>query len=216
MHIKVMLVDDHRIMRDGLRSLLQNEKGIEVVGEAANGREAVRMARELAPDVVVMDLTMPEMSGTEATAEILAAQPGTKVLALSMVLDRGCVVETLKAGAKGYLLKDCAAEELVGAIRTVANGAPYLCQQITSLVITEFTRDTVGEEEAVAKRLSKREREVLQLIADGVNTKEIAYRFGISVKTVEVQRSSIMKKLNLYSIAELTKFAIREGLTSIR
>lgn len=216
MHIRVLLADDHRIMRQGLKSLLQGEKGIEVVGEAANGDEAVSAARELTPDVILMDLTMPVMSGIEATAAICSAQPGIKVLALSMVLDRGCVVEALKAGAKGYLLKDCAADELVDAIRTVSKDVPYLCRYITSLVMSEFTRNNAEKEDPVSSRLSKREREVLQHIADGESSKEIAFNFGVSVKTVEAQRNSIMKKLNLFSVAELTKLAIREGLTSVQ
>lgn len=215
MSVRVMLVDDHRIMRDGLRSLLQSENDIEVVGEAADGREAVTVAGEVAPDVVVMDLTMPGMSGTEATAEILAARPDTKVLALSMVLDRGCVVEALKAGGVGYILKECAAEELVTAIRAVASGSPYLCDQITSLIMKDFSRNEDEKGVDTASRLSKREREVLQQVAEGRSTKAIAFEFGVSIKTVEVQRHNIMKKLNLFSVAELTKFAIREGLTSI-
>lgn len=215
MSIRVMLVDDHRIMRDGLRSLLQNEEGIEVVGEAADGREAVTLAGELLPDVIVMDLTMPGMSGTEATAEIMAAMPDTKVLALSMVLDRGCVVEALKAGGAGYILKECAVGELVTAIRAVASGAPYLCDQITSLIMKDFSRSEDEKAEDKAALLSKRESEVLRMVADGKSTKEIAFTLGVSIKTVEVQRHSIMKKLNLFSVAELTKFAIREGLTSI-
>ncbi len=215
MSISVVLVDDHRIMRDGLRSMLQKEAGIAVVGEAANGREAVTVACELAPDVVVMDLTMPGMSGTEAITEITAAMPDTKVLALSMVLDRGCVVEALKAGGAGYVLKECAGEELVKAIRAVASGAPYLCDQITALIMQDFSRNRDEKSSATVERLSKREREVLQLVAEGKSTKDIAFTFGVSIKTVEVQRHNIMKKLNLFSVAELTKFAIREGLTTV-
>lgn len=215
MNIRVLLVDDHKIMREGLKALLAREQTMEVVAEAANGREAVRKADELLPDVVVMDLTMPEMNGIEAIRQIVAAHPGVRTLALSMVLDRACVVETLKAGATGYLLKDCAFEELVDAIRTVASGAPYLCPQITTLVIRDFTKVAGASSGSSCAQLSKREREVLQLIAKGNSTKEIAFTFGVSIKTVAVQRMNVMKKLNLFSVADLTRYAVREGLASI-
>lgn len=215
MSIRVMLVDDHKIMREGLKSLLDRATDIEVVALAANGIEALQKAKEFRPDVVVMDLTMPEMGGIEATQRIMAANPEIKVLALSMIQDKSCVVESLKAGAKGYLIKDCAGEELLGAIHTLAGGESYLCSRITELIIRDYTQLVVGSSAQSTSNLSKREQEVLQLIADGKSTKEIAYMFGVSIKTVDVQRSNIMKKLNLYSIAELTKYAVREGLTSI-
>lgn len=215
MGIRVLLADDHRIMREGLKSLLEHEQDLEIVGEAANGYEAVRLTEELKPDVVVMDLNMPKMSGIEAIRQILSTAQRTKALALSMALDRVCVVETMKAGASGYLLKDCAAEELVGAIHNVMNGELYLCSKITELVVKDYM-DIISDDAAeIRGRLTRREREVLELIAEGKNTKEIAFRFGVSVKTTEVQRSSIMKKLNLFSIAELTKYAIRHGLTTL-
>lgn len=217
MSIRVMLVDDHKIMREGLKSLLDRAADVEVVAQAANGIEALQRAEECSPDVVVMDLTMPEMGGIEATRRIVEANPDIKVLALSMIQDKSCVVESLKAGAKGYLIKDCAGEELLGAIRILAAGESYLCSRITELVIRDYTQ-FVAESSSLfqtATNLSKREQEVLQLIADGKNTKEIAFMFGVSVKTVDVQRNNIMKKLNLHSIAELTKYAVREGLTSI-
>ena len=217
MSIRVLLVDDHKIMREGLKSLLDKSTDIEVVAQAANGIEALQKAEECRPDVVVMDLTMPEMGGIEATQRIVTANPDIKVLALSMIQDKSCVVESLKAGAKGYLIKDCAGEELLGAIRTLAAGEFYLCSRITELVIRDYTllaAESPSTEQSTTN-LSKREQEVLQLIADGKNTKEIAFMFGVSIKTVDVQRSNIMKKLNLHSIAELTKYAVREGLTSI-
>ncbi|WP_041245468.1 response regulator transcription factor [Geotalea uraniireducens] len=215
MNIRVLLVDDHKIMRKGLKAILALEHTIEVVAEAANGREAIRKADELLPDVVVMDLTMPEMNGIEAIRQIVAAHPDVRTLVLSMVLDRACVMETFKAGATGYLLKDCAVEELVGAIHTVASGEPYLCPQITSLVIRDYTKGADANSSDSCVQLSKREREVLQLIANGNSTKEIAFTFGVSIKTVAVQRMSVMKKLNLFNVADLTKYAVREGLTSI-
>jgi DNA-binding NarL/FixJ family response regulator len=215
MSIRVLLADDHTIMRQGLKALLEREPKIEVIAEAADGQEAVQLTQLHAPHVVVMDLTMPKISGIEATRQITAQNAEVKVLAFSMVLDRTCVVETLKAGAMGYLLKDCAAEELVGAIQTVAGGAPYLCPQITALVIKDYAQSKIGRENSGYPQLSKREREVLQLIAAGKNTKEIAFTFGVSSKTIEIQRMNVMKKLNLYSIAELTKYAVREGLTTL-
>lgn len=215
MSITVMLVDDHTIMREGLKSLLDRTPDIEVVAQAANGAEALEKAGEFHPEVVVMDLTMPGMGGIEATQRIVAAHPDVKVLALSMILEKSCVVESLKAGAKGYLIKDCAGEELLGAIRTLAAGESYLCSRITELVIRDYTQLAARESSISDPKLAKREQEVLQLIADGKNTKEIAFMLGVSIKTIDVHRSNIMKKLNLHSIAELTKYAIREGLTSI-
>ena len=215
MSIRVLLVDDHTIMRDGLNSLLDQATDIEVVAQAANGVEALQRVEEYRPDVVVMDLTMPQMGGIEATRRIVAAHPDIKVLALSMIQNKSCVVECLKAGAKGYLLKDCAGDELLGAIRILAAGDFYLCSRITEIVIRDYTHHSAESPMQAASNLSKREQEVLQLIADGKSTKEIAYTFGVSGKTVDVQRSNIMKKLDLYSIAELTKYAIREGLTNL-
>ena len=215
MSIRVLLVDDHTIMREGLKSLLDQATDIEVVAQAANGVEALHKVEECCPDVVVMDLTMPQMGGIEATGRIVAAHPDIKVLALSMIQDKSCVVECLKAGAKGYLLKDCAGEELLGAIRILAAGESYLCPSITELVIRDYTQLAAGSPSKATSSLSKREQEVLQLMADGKSTKEIAFALGISGKTVDVQRSNLMKKLNLYSVAELTKYAVREGLTTL-
>ncbi|QOX77809.1 response regulator transcription factor [Trichlorobacter lovleyi] len=212
MKIRVLLVDDHKIMREGLKSLLEQAEDIAVVAQASNGQEAVQCYSECLPDVVVMDLTMPVMGGIEATREILAVSPQASVLALSMVLDRSCVAESLKAGAKGYLLKDCAADELMVAIRALHAGKSYLCSSVTDLVINEFQK----KEGAGAKALlSPREREVLQYLADGASTKEIAFQLQVSSKTVETVRANIMKKVGATSIAELIKYAIREGITSI-
>lgn len=215
MSITVLLADDHTIMREGLKSLLDRATDIEVVAQAANGVEALQKVEEYWPDVVVMDLTMPGMGGIEATRRIVAAHPDIKVLALSMIQDESCVVECLKAGARGYLFKDCAGEELISAIRALAAGEFHLCSTITELVIRDYSQLATEGGSPPNQILSKREQEVLQLIADGRNTKEIAFLLGVSVKTIDVQRSNIMKKLNLYSIAELTKYAVREGLTSI-
>ncbi len=215
MSIRILLVDDHKIMREGLTALLAKASDIEVTAQAANGVEAIKMATEQVPDVIVMDLSMPKMGGIEATRRIIAANPDIKILALSMAMDRSCVLESLKAGAKGYLIKDCAGEELIGAIRTLASGGSYLCSKITELVISDYAQRPADDQPSPHTELSKREQEVLQMIAEGQNTKEIAFRFGVSAKTIEVHRSNIMKKLELHSIAELTKYALREGLTSL-
>lgn len=213
--MNVVLADDHHIVREGLRHLLEKEKDIKVVGLADNGRIAVKLTGEHKPDVVVMDLTMPEMNGIDATKRIMDNDGTMKVLALSMHSDRRYVVAALAAGAKGYLLKDCAAEELVGALRSVAFGQNYLSPKITGVIITDYLKNVPQEGHFSNSPLSSREREVLQLVAEGKNTKEIAFNLDVSVKTVETHRQQIMKKLNLFSVADLTKYALREGLTSL-
>lgn len=216
MSIKVLLADDHQIMRDGLIALLARAEDIQVVAEAADGNEAVQKALAATPDVVVMDLNLPGISGIEASRRILAANPEQRILALSMLQDKGCVVESLKAGARGYLIKNCAGEELLQAIRTLAAGESYLCSQITDLVLQDYAHPAEGDAQTLShSELTPREREVLRLIAAGDTTKEIAYQLDLSIKTIDVHRHRIMKKLALNSIAELTKYAIREGLTSI-
>lgn len=215
MKIRVLIVDDHKIMREGLKSLLDRAEDLEMVGEADNGRTAIQYARDLAPHVVLMDLSMPEMNGIDATRRIVAECPETKVLALSMHSDRRFVEGALAAGAHGFLLKDCAFDELVVAIREVASGRFYLSPRIAGLVVKDFLGrgERVGSPQSV--HLTPREREVLQLIAEGKNTKEIAFALNVSVKTVETQRMQVMRKLQTNSIAELTKYAIREGLTTM-
>ena len=215
MSIKVLLADDHKILRDGLRVLLEKTAEIVVVAEAGDGAEAVSKAAATTPDVIVIDLNMPVMSGIEATRLITAADSNVKVIALSMVLDRESVVETLKAGAHGYVLKDCAADEMLEAIREVLKGENYLCSRITTLVLKDYFKTSSAPAMVRPNNLTPREQETLQLIAAGKSTKEIAFELGLSTKTIEARRSDIMKKLSLCSIAELTKFAIREGLTSI-
>jgi len=202
-------------MREGLKVLLGRTPDIEVVAEASNGREALQQAALFCPDVIVMDLNMPEMNGIEATQGILAENPDTKVVALSMVMDRAKIIETLKAGAKGYICKDCVFEELVDAIRALAAGNSYLGAKITELVIKDFTENIAEDSSVKYNNLSRRELEVLQHIAVGRSTKDIAFTLGVCVKTVEIHRMNIMKKINLHSIAELTKYAVRKGLTTI-
>lgn len=215
MIIKTVIVDDHKIVREGLRLILEKEPDIEIVAEADNGRTAVKLVGEILPDVVLMDLSMPKMNGIEATRRIVAKTPECRVLALSMYSEKRYVLEMLGAGAKGYLLKDCASEELVGAIRTVVGGEVYLCPGIAGFI----DKDDLGGQSKVltqqASPLTAREREVLKLLAEGKNTKEAAYFLGISAKTVESHRMQIIKKLKLRNIAELTKYAIREGLTTL-
>ena len=216
MGIRVLIADDHKIMLAGLRSLLEKQTDIDVVAEAENGRKAVQVAQEKKPDVVVMDVSMPDLNGIEATKQIIESLPETNVIALSMHSDKRFVMGMLRAGASGYLLKDCASQELATAIRQVAGGKKYLSPEITGVVIDDFLLGAQIEEAATATSLlSPREREVLQLIAEGWSTKQIASHLYVSIKTIETHRRQLMKKLNLHNIADLTKYAIREGLTSI-
>lgn len=215
MNIKVLLVDDHKIVREGLRSLLEKENDITIVAEADNGRTAVQRAIEILPDVVVMDIAMPEMNGIEATRRITAENPEIRVLALSMHSARRFVSEALSVGAKGYLLKDCAADELVRGIRTVAADKIYLSPDIADQIVKDYVKNLPDSQPAALNVLSTREKEVLQLIAEGRNTKEIAFTLNVSIKTIETHRQQIMKKLNLQSVAGLTRYAIREGLTPL-
>jgi len=213
--IKILLADDHKITRDGLRALLEQQANMNVVGEAENGREAVRLAMDLAPDVVVMDISMPELNGIEATRQIRGVLPDTKVIALSMYADRRYVVGMLKAGVSGYLLKNCAFDELVSAIEAVTHNESFLSPLIADTVMKDYTHILEQDETAGVSALSAREREVLQLVAEGLSTRQIAERIHVSVKTVETHRQQIMKKLNAKSVAELTKIALREGLTAL-
>ena len=216
MSIRVLIADDHKIMLAGLRSILEKQTDFEVVGEADNGRKAVQMAQEKKPEVVVMDVSMPDLNGIEATMQIIESLPKTRVVALSMHSDKRFVMGMLRAGASGYLLKDCASQELANAIVQVAGGKKYLSPEITGVVIDDFLLGGSSEEVATAASpLSPREREVLQLIAEGWSTKQIASHLYVSIKTIETHRRQIMKKLDLHAIADLTKYAIREGLTSI-
>jgi DNA-binding NarL/FixJ family response regulator len=215
MNIRIMIADDHEIVRNGLRSLIEKELDMEVIAEADNGRKAVRLALELAPDVVIMDIAMPELNGIEATRQIIAALPRIKVIALSMHADKRYVMEMLKAGGSGYILKDNAYEELARAIRTALKNQTYLSPQVTETVIGDYVQMALAASGSAFSLLSAREREVLQLLAEGNSTAQIAERLCISVKTVETYRQHIIEKLDIRSIAELTKYAIREGLTSL-
>jgi DNA-binding NarL/FixJ family response regulator len=212
MTIKVLIADDHQIVREGLRSMLEKEPEIRVVGEAEEGRTTLRLARELAPDVIIMDVAMPELNGIEATRQITAEFPTINIIALSMHDDRRFVLNMLKAGAKGYLLKDSAFKELAKAIRAVVANKTYLSSEIADIVVKDYLASATSDESSVFTMLTPREREVLQLIAEGKTTNQTAEHLHISIKTVETHRTQIMAKLKVKGIAELTKYAIREGL----
>ena len=215
MTTRVLLADDHNMIRQGLRALIEKEEGMSVIAEAEDGRKAVALAAELKPKVVVMDVGMPNMNGIEATRRIVNADSEVKVLALSMHSDKRFVKEMFSAGASGYLLKDSAFQELVLAIRTLAEDRTYLSPGVTDAVIKDFVDRRPGTEVSVFSLLTARQREVLQLTAEGMSTRDIAEQLKVSVKTVETHRQKIMAKLEVHSIAELTKYAVREGLTSI-
>jgi DNA-binding NarL/FixJ family response regulator len=213
MGIRILLVDDHQMIRDGLRHLLKLQKDMDVLAEAEDGRSAVQLAGKLKPDVVILDVAMPDLNGIEAARQIRSLYPEVRIVALSMHSDRRFIAEMLKAGATGYLLKDSAFEELAQAVRTVAAGRTYLSPQITGSIVEDYVQRLPNGRDSVASILTPREREVLQLLAEGQSTKQIAGRLHVSVKTIETHRRQLMEKLNLHSVAELTKFAIREGLT---
>ncbi len=215
MSINIILVDDHKIIRDGLRSLLEKETDMAVVAEAENGRDAVKLSRKFAPDIVIMDINMPDLNGVDAATLILEESPDVKIIALSIHSTRRYVARMLKAGASGYLVKHCAYEELADAIRSVANNKPYLSSQILDTVLSDYTSSVSSGEISTLSTLTFREREVLQLVAEGVKSEKIADRLFVSVKTVSSHRRAIMQKLNLHSVAELTRYAIREGLVSL-
>ncbi len=213
-----MIADDHKIVCDGLATLLKAEPDMVVVAQASNGRDAVRLAQKFSPEIVIMDVTMPDLNGIEAVRQILSAHRSTKVIALSMHSDRRYVTGMLSAGASGYLLKDCVFGDLIRAIRTVQSGQVYLSPSIAGIVVEELIRPQMRgyvSPLTTQKTLSSREREVLQLLAEGHNTQDIAKSLYLSVKTVETHRRKIMEKLGLHSIAQLIKYAIREGLTSL-
>jgi len=213
--IRVVLVEDHTIVRQGLRTLLEKGPELEVSGEAGSGREAVELVRKLMPEVVIMDITLPDLNGIEATRRITTELPDVKVLMLSIHSDTRFVVRALRAGASGYLLKDCAFEELISAIRAVVANRTYLSPRIAGVVVKEYLRSSRDKDSSSFSTLTRREREVLQLVAEGQTTKEIAFSLGISVKTVETHRRNLMEKLGTNTLAELIKYAFREGLTSL-
>lgn len=213
MPTRILLVDDHEIFLEGLRGLLERQHDMEVIGEARDGRAAVEAARTLTPDVVIMDITMPGLNGIEATRMIVSEARAVRIVALSMHSTRRFMAEVLKAGACGYLLKESAVAELILAIRTVTSGKAYLSPRITDAVVDDYVRHVPTDRSAAFSALSAREREVLQLVAEGKSTKEIAALLHVSVKTIEAHRAQVMDKLRIHSVAGLTKFAVSEGLT---
>jgi DNA-binding NarL/FixJ family response regulator len=215
MSVRVLLVDDHRMFLDGLRPLLQRTPGIQVVGEAQDGARAVALAQELAADVVIMDVAMPRLNGIEATRQLRSQRPDCQVIVLSMHSDRRYVIEALRAGARGYLLKDSAFTDLASAIRIVTQGRICLSDRIQDSVLSDYITSLDAEAASPFDTLSPREREVLQLLAEGRSTKQIAAHLNVSGKTVETHRRQVMEKLELYTVAELTKYAIRQGLTGL-
>jgi two-component system response regulator NreC len=206
--IRILLADDHAVVRQGFRMILSAHPDLEIVGEAGNGREAVELAATLRPDVVVMDVAMPELNGIEATRRLTAENPHIRVVALSMHKDSGYVREILRAGARGYLLKDSVADDLVAAVRSVAGGEGYLSPAISNAVLDDYRKHVTNPIDL----LSSREREVLQMLAEGKTNKEIAVTLNLSVYTVDAHRGRIMEKLNVHSINELVRFAVRNGL----
>jgi len=213
--IRVLLAEDHQIVREGLRRLVAGEPDMEVAGEAADGRAALREAERTKPDVVIMDLSMPALNGIEATRQI-AGRPGApRVICLSMHNEQKMVSAMLQAGAAGYLLKSCASRELAEAIRTVASGKTYLSPDVAGQVVDAFVRTRLAPKGSVFGQLTDREREIVQLIAEGPSAKEIAARLSISQKTVLAHRLHVLKKLSLHSDAELTRYALKQGLTEL-
>lgn len=215
MSIKVLLADDHRMMLQGLRSIFDKESDMQVVGEASGGRAALEMVRERSPDVVVMEIGMTDPNGIDATRQIRKQFPGVKVIALSAFSDKRFIMETLEAGASGYVLKTAASEELLSAIRAANVNQRYLSPEIASSVVDSYLSRRLPFDTSTKSILGAREREVLQLLAEGKTSKEMAAVLHISASTVEAHRRNIMKKLNIHSVAGLTKYAIRHGLTTL-
>ncbi len=222
MQTRILLVDDHQIVRKGLRVILEQEPSFQVVGEAADGVEAVDLATRLEPDVVLMDISLPSLNGIDATRKILEACPTARVIALTAHAMHDMISGTFRAGAVGYLVKDSAVEELVQAVRTVVGGGVYVSPRVAGTVVGQFVGNGENGQPnggppagGAFNRLTNREREVLQLMSEGYATKEVARALGVSIKTAETHRRAIMEKLDLHSVAELTKYAIREGLTTV-
>jgi DNA-binding NarL/FixJ family response regulator len=213
--IRIILADDHKIVRDGLRRVLEEQSDMQIVGESDNGRSTVKLVEGSSPHVVVMDVNMPDLNGIEATRQITSHFPNVRVIGLSMYAEDRFVSEMLTAGASGYLPKKSAASELVTAIRAAVKGQTYLSPEVAGGVVEHHVRTSDPSKDTAFSMLSDREREVLQLLAEGLSVKEIADQLSVSVNTVHTHRQHIMNKLNLHSVAELTKYAIREGLTSL-
>lgn len=212
--MRIVLVDDHEIVREGMCALLQRRPDVEVVGQAGDGRTAVALVQKLQPDIVIMDIGMPNLNGIDATQQMLAENPHLKILALSTHSDAWMVAKMIRAGAKGYMLKESAFSELANALDVIMEGKTYLCSKIAGVVFTDYVNMLTNPNWKLGELLTTREREVLQLVAEGRTTRQIAQILGLSPKTVDSHRDHIMKKLNIRTVAGLTKYAIQEGLTS--
>jgi DNA-binding NarL/FixJ family response regulator len=216
MTTRILIADDHRLMREGLHILLEKQKDFEVIAEAGDGRTAVRLSEELSPDIVIMDVSMPELNGIEATRTIITKDPHTKVIALSMLSNNTFAIEMFKAGSSAYVIKDCASEELTYAVRAALKGQLYLSPIMVAFFVKGFLQKSdKGNPSSAFSILTNREREVLQLFAEGKTTKKIAALLQVSPKTVETQRQNIFRKLDINNLVELTRYAIREGLISL-
>jgi DNA-binding NarL/FixJ family response regulator len=215
MNIKILLADDHEIVRYGLRSLIEEQPDMEVVGDAENGRKAIILAHRLKPDVVIMDITMPDMNGIEATRRIRKEMPDVNIIVLSMHHKKQFVIDMLKAGASGYILKTKVHEDLIRAIKAAVTGEVYLSSKITGIVAHDIASNLPTSDKSAYAILTPREREVLQLISEGKSTKESALHLNVSIKTIESTRRQIMQKLDIHNVADLTKYAINEGITSL-
>ncbi|MEM7763544.1 MAG: response regulator transcription factor [Pseudomonadota bacterium] len=215
MTTRIVVVDDHQVVRDGIVSLIENlDSGLEIVGQGASGVEAVSLATQLEPDLLLIDVAMPDLNGIEATKKILAEKPDVRIIAVTMHAERSFITGMLQAGAVGYIRKESAFEEISSAITAVTKGEVYLGDGIANIVASEF-RHQLNNARDAKPQLSERETQVLKLIAEGFKTREIAAKLFVSDKTVETHRRKISRKLDLYSVAELTKYAIRTGLTTI-
>lgn len=212
MNIRLLLADDHLLFRAGLKSMLEKSSDLEIVGEAVDGHATLQLAEKLSPDIILLDISMPGLNGLEALRRLSETQPGIRVIILSMHSDRRYVTESIKAGAKGYVLKDSTVEELVTAIRTIMRGEVYLSSRIAKVLVSDYVSLTAATEATSDSSLTTREREVLQLVAEGYSTKDVASRLCNSIKTVETHRKRIMDKLDIHSVAELTRYAIRERI----
>jgi DNA-binding NarL/FixJ family response regulator len=215
MAMKILLVDDHEIMREGVCALLRKYPEMDVVGQAPDGRMAIDMVRELRPDVVIMDIGMPNLNGIEATRQMITENPHLKVMALSTHSDGSVVAKMIKAGATGYMLKESAFSELLDGLHTMAEGKTYLCSKISKVVFADYVNLLTNPKSDLIDGLTVREREILQLVAEGHTTKDIARELHLSPKTVDSHREHIMEKLGVRNVASLTKYAIREGLTTL-
>ena len=215
MSIRIAIVDDHELFLQGLKSLLQKQEGFEVVGEAGNGADAVEMISRVKPDVVVLDVEMPDIDGISTARNLIALHKDLKILALSIHDERDYVTAMINAGASGYILKDSAVEELKAAIRRVVSGQQYLSPDLVDVVLESIRKPETDSEKRATDALTEREKEILIMIAEGGSTKEIAFNLGLSIKTIDAHRQRIMNKLEMRSIAELTRVAIRDGLTDV-